>query len=307
MDNQEVLLDILYDIFDEERKHNEITKQISFDCPVCSYDIKGLDRGDGKGNLEVNYGKQVYKCWSCAETHGTHGHLGKLIDNFGTKEKKKLYNLIRGDDDYKENGKKNEIVRLPREYKNFDEVSDSFPEKKRALNYLKSRHIGEEIIKKHNIGFCFQGDYAGRIIVPSYDSDERLNYFVARSWNVKNKIKYKNPTYSKESLIFNESLIKWDEPIWIVEGVFDSFFVNNSIPLLGKFLNDNLFNSLYDRAKSDIIICLDSDAWDDALKLYHRLNGGKLYGRIKIIKLDDGLDIADLKGDIPFNKFVEIK
>ena len=91
MDNQEVLLDILYDIFDEEKKHNEITKQISFDCPVCYYDIKGLDRGDGKGNLEVNYGKQVYKCWSCAETHGTHGHLGKLIDNFGTKENKKLY------------------------------------------------------------------------------------------------------------------------------------------------------------------------------------------------------------------------
>lgn len=307
MENQEILLEILHDMFEDESKHNEITKQISFDCPVCSYDIKGLDRGDGKGNLEINYGKQVFKCWSCAETHGTHGHLGKLIDQFGTKENKKIYNLIRGDkDDYK-NNQTYKPLRLPKEYKKFNDVSDFFPEKKRALKYLYSRFITDDIINKFNIGFCYEGDYAGRIVVPSYDKDKNLTYFVARSWNPHTKVKYKNPVYPKDTLIFNECLIDWDKPVWLVEGVFDSFFIDNSIPLLGKFVNENLFDNLYNKSKKGIVVCLDSDAWDDALNIYHRLNGGKLYDKIKIVKLKDGYDVADLKGEISDEFFYNVR
>jgi hypothetical protein len=43
---------------------------------------------------------------------------------------------------------------------------------------------------------------------------------------------------------------------------------------------------------------LDADAWSNASKLYHELNGGSLYGRIKIIKLIDDKDVCDLKGQI---------
>lgn len=307
MGNQEILLEILYDIFEEESKHNEITHQISFDCPVCSYDIKGLDTGDGKGNLEINYGKHVYKCWSCAETHSTHGHLGKLIDQYGSKENKKIYNLIREDQtDYKDK-KEYKKLKLPKEFKRFDEVSDFFPEKKRALNYLSNRGINSNIINKFNIGFCHEGDYSGRIIVPSYDRENNLNYFVARSWNSKNRVKYKNPVYPKDKLIFNESLIDWKEDIWLVEGVFDSFFIENSIPLLGKYVNDNLFETLYDKCGKGVVVCLDSDAWDDATKIYHRLNGGRLYDKIKIVKLIEGYDVADLKGEIKDEYFFNIK
>ena len=306
MDNREILLEILHDIFEDESKHNEITNQISFDCPVCSYDIKGLERGDGKGNLEINYGKHVYKCWSCAETHATHGHLGKLIDQYGSKENKKVYNLIREDQsDYKEK-KEYKKLRLPKEFKKFDEVSDFFPEKKRAVNYLNQRNISSQIIQKFNIGFCYEGDYAGRILVPSYDCEKNLTYFVARSWNSNNRIKYKNPVYPKDKLIFNESHIQWDKEVWLVEGVFDSFFIENSIPLLGKFVNDNLFETLYDKCEKGVVVCLDSDAWDDALKIYHRLNGGKLYGKVKIVKLIEGYDVADLKGEIKNEYFIDI-
>jgi DNA-directed RNA polymerase subunit RPC12/RpoP len=90
MDNQDELLvvDLLVNIFGESHLHNEMRAQISFDCPVCSHDIKGSDKGDGKGNLEINYGQHVYKCWACSETHGTHGHLGRLIDKYGSKKDK---------------------------------------------------------------------------------------------------------------------------------------------------------------------------------------------------------------------------
>jgi hypothetical protein len=47
-----------------------------------------------------------------------------------------------------------------------------------------------------------------------------------------------------------------------------------------------------------VIICLDADAWNNAKKLYNTLNGGKLRGRIKILKLPNNSDIAELKGKI---------
>jgi hypothetical protein len=93
-DEIEVLVELLTDVLGRPKQHYESKGQISFDCPVCA-DEKGLDHGDGKGNLEINYGKHVYKCWSCGETLGTQGPLGKLFDKHGTKAQKKLYNLIK--------------------------------------------------------------------------------------------------------------------------------------------------------------------------------------------------------------------
>ena len=56
-----LIVDMLTSMFGDTHNHNEHRHQISFDCPVCSYDIKGLDKGDGKGNLEINYGDTQYE------------------------------------------------------------------------------------------------------------------------------------------------------------------------------------------------------------------------------------------------------
>ena len=91
------LITLLDGILGKHRKHNESSGQISYDCPVCSYEIKGLERGDRKGNLEVNYFRNVFHCWSCGETHDTHGHLEQLIKTYGSKEDVNTYNLLRND------------------------------------------------------------------------------------------------------------------------------------------------------------------------------------------------------------------
>ena len=213
--DESVVLDIVEGIFGEPRKHNEVSGQISFDCPVCSHDIKGMDHGDGKGNLEINYGQHVYKCWACAETHGTHGHLGRLIDQYGTKKDKEFYSLVRPDD-FEKKEKEYKKLRIPREYKKFSEVSAIYPPRAQAYNYLKRRGITDEMIERYDIGFALEGEYAGRIIVPSYDKNGELNYFVSRSWDKYSKFKYKNPVAPKELLIFNESRIDWDKDIYLV-------------------------------------------------------------------------------------------
>ena len=69
----EVLVELLREVLGHEKQHYDSKGQISFDCPVCASE-KGVE-GDGKGNLEINYFRGVYKCWACAETYGTQGVL----------------------------------------------------------------------------------------------------------------------------------------------------------------------------------------------------------------------------------------
>jgi hypothetical protein len=312
MSNQEVdytpVFEILEDIFGDYKNHNDYRCQVSFDCPVCSHEIKGLEHGDGKGNLEVNYKYNVYKCWVCAETYGTHGSIYKLIKKFGNKKHLKKYELLRPEQTEDGSNRVYKPVKLPEDFIPFKDASMGLkmtPYYKQAYNYINKRNITDLMLQIYNIGFCYKGIYENRIIIPSYDEDNRINYFIARSYSNNTRMKYKNPEAQKEIIIFNEKLINWDETIYIVEGAFDSIFIPNAIPMLGKFMSDHLFKKLYDNAKK-IVIVLDPDAWDDAERLYHRINCGKLMGKVWIVKLEGDKDIADLKGDLSEYKIKQI-
>ena len=294
MEDSPLLLELLQDVLGEINAHYPSKGQISFDCPVCSYDIKGLDDGDGKGNFEVNYYQGVYKCWACSETFNTHGSLNKLFLKWGNKRNKSTWELI-GGDFIKKSEKKYKDVKLPREYISFNKGNKLTIPYKEAYNYLRKRNITDKIINKYSIGYTTEGEYRGRIIVPSFDENEEINYFVSRSY-VNHKNKYKNPEAEKDKIIFNEHLIKWEEDVYLVEGVFDMFFLENSIPILGKSLSDKLWEKLYNNCKKNIIVCLDGDAWKDSEKLYRKLEGGKLTNRIRLIKLPKDKDVSDLGG-----------
>ncbi len=294
MEDPILLIELLNEVLGEENSHYPNKGQISFDCPVCSYDIKGLDHGDGKGNFEVNYYMGVYKCWSCSETMGTHGSINKLFNKWGNRRTRQTWQLI-GGDFIKKTERKYKKVTLPKEFTTFKEgIKLSIPYKE-AYNYLKKRGISDDIINKFNIGYVSEGKYSGRVIVPSYDDDNNLNYFVSRSY-VGHKNKYKNPEAEKDKIIFNEHLINWDEDVYLVEGVFDMFFINNSIPILGKSVSEKLWTMLYEKTNANIIICLDGDAWEDAKKLYRKLEGGRLTGKVKLIKLPKDKDVGELGG-----------
>jgi len=303
-DEVDVLIELLEDVLGDHKQHYASKGQISFDCPVCAME-KGLEEGDGKGNLEINYVRHVYKCWACSETNGTHGPLGKLFDKHGTKKQKKVYELIKPEELKKEEDVWKPKLRLPEGYMKFSDSNPIFIPHKEAYNYLTSRGITNEIIEKYNIGYTVKGDFAFRIIVPSYNSEGVLNYYVARSWTNK-RMKYKNPAVPKDEIIFNESLIDWEKDVYLVEGAFDSFFLDNSIPMLGKVISKLLFETIYNKAKGNVIVCTDGDAWENGLKVYHELNGGTLYGRVKIVKLPDDKDVCDLRGQID-EYYYEIK
>ena len=290
MDENEALVELLEDVLGDHGLHYPNRGQISFNCPVC-------DDGRNKHNLEVNYIDNVYKCWSCGDSENTHGALGKIFDKYGNKKQKKLYNVLKPETVIKRE-KKKKTLKLPEGFTLFKDSSSVYPVRRQALNYLKSRGITDEMIDKFGIGFCDKGDHAGRIVIPSYNINGELNYYIARSWNPMSRAKYKNPEAEKDKIIFWENLIDWNRDIYLVEGAFDGLFLDNPIPMLGKHMSELLFDTIYQKAKGNVIICLDGDAWTNAVKLYHELNGGDLYQKIKILKLPLDQDVCDLKGQI---------
>jgi DNA primase len=299
MDENEALVELLEDVLGDHGLHYPNRGQISFNCPVC-------DDGRNKHNLEVNYVNNVYKCWACGDYEGTHGSLGKIFDKYGNRKQKKLYQVLKPETVVKRE-KKKKALKLPDAFTLFKDASPVYPVRRQAINYLHNRGISDYMIEKYQIGFCDKGDHVGRIVVPSYDTKGELNYYIARSWNPMSRAKYRNPEVEKDKIIFWESLIDWNRDIILVEGAFDGLFLDNAIPMLGKHMSELLFETIYKKAKGNITICLDADAWQNSVKLYHELNGGDLWGKIKLVKLPDDKDIADLRGEIKDEYYYIIK
>lgn len=249
-----------------------------------------MPEGDGKGNLELNYYKDVFNCWVCKDTNDMHGSITKLIKRFGNNKILSNYRLLQPEKilEERDNFK---ILALPDGFKLLKDCNSRDFKYNRAMYYLTQRGINSRIISQFDIGYTTVGRYHNRIIIPSYNEEGFLNYFIARWFDKQfTKLKYLNPDASKQDIIFNEYKINWDATIYLVEGVFDHIVVPNSIPLLGKNIPDILLYKLYENAKSNIVILLDNDAYEDAKKLYFKLDFGDLSGRIRICKLPDGYD-----------------
>lgn len=277
-----LLVTILEGIFGDIRKHNEDKGQISFDCPACAID-KNKPNGDGSGNLEINYEKGVFKCWVCKDTNEMQGHVFKLLRLYGSAKDIREYKLLCPREYKNEIIKERTLVELPEEYISFNKNNKNFFKYDEALNYLKNRGITYEQISYYNLGYCASGRFFNRIIFPSYDADGILNYFTGRWFSREyTKAKYLNVEADKDLIIFNEDKIRWDSTIYLVEGPADHVVTPNSIPLLGKYLSDILFEKLMDKAQAYIVMLLDGDAMKDILLLYKKLNVGKLRGRIMI-------------------------
>jgi hypothetical protein len=129
-----------------------------------------------------------------------------------------------------------------------------------ALNYLKRRDILNKDILYWKMGYCMDGRYAKRIVIPSFNDSGDLNYFVARSFS-SNNLKYLNPPCSKD-VIFNELYLEWDTDLVITEGVFDAVVAGpNAVPLLGSTLrpNSKLFMKIVQN-DTPVFLALDPDA-----------------------------------------------
>ncbi len=248
-----------------------------FLCPKC---------GHHKRKLSVNIEKDVFKCWVC-DYHGI--SLRKLIRKYGTfkelSEWSELTNEINLDsfseDLFAEEEEREQVLDLPKEFVSL--TNKNLPITcLRAKNYLLNRGITKEDIIRWKIGFCLEGEYANRVVIPSFGITGRPNYFIARTYADDWK-KYKNPPVGR-NIIFNHLYLDFDEDLNIVEGVFDAIKAGpNSVPILGSTLRERskLFQEI---VKNDTVVyvALDPDAEKKSMHLIKKLLN---YG-IEVYKVD---------------------
>ena len=222
-----------------------------FYCPKCKHH---------KPKLSLNFDKNVFKCWVCDYLGKD---IGKLVYFYGNSENKSQWKSLMGIVDFSELDPKEEetqeLITLPEEFITLTAPNVN-PLSIPARQYLKARGLTRDDIVWWKMGYCPDGEYKQRIIIPSFDMKGSLNYFIARSYTLGEWQKYKNPPIKKD-FIFNELYLDWDKDITIVEGVFDAIVARNAIPLLGSTLRENsyIFQTIANKCKR-IYIALDSDA-----------------------------------------------
>ena len=251
-----------------------------------------------KPKLQVNIKNGKWHCW----VSGQGGHnLFQLFKK--VKATKKQYQELNELSDnfsfeYVPTKQENKEVKLPDEYKPMWTKSNS-PTYKHALKYLQSRSVSQDDMIKYSIGYCEDGLYSNRIIIPSYDNEGKLNFFIGRDI-FDSKLKYRNSPTPKDIIGF-ELFVNWEEPILLVEGALDAITSKvNSIPLFGKTIMNNLKRKILEKKVKTLYVALDNDAVKDSMKIVEELmNEGIKVHMIKLTEKDPN--------DIGYEKFTDIK
>jgi len=252
-----------------------------------------------KPKLQVNIKSGKWHCWVSGE--GGH-NLFQLFKKL--KVTKKHYDELKELSDdfvsykYIPKTESNKEVKLPDDYKPMW-IQSKAPIYKHALKYLKSRGISEDDMIKYSIGYCEDGLYSNRIIIPSYDNEGKLNFFVGRDV-FDSKLKYRNSPTPKDIVGF-ELFVNWEEPILLVEGALDAITAKvNSIPLFGKTIMNNLKRRILEKKVKTLYVALDNDALKDSMRIVEELmNEGIKVHMIKLTEKDPN--------DIGYEKFTDIK
>lgn len=235
---------------------------INFDvrCPICS------PTDPTKKKLSIRTDTSANHCWVCGwksrtiipliRKYGSEHHLAAFKELFG----------ISGLDSQLITGEKEEKqkVELPKDFKLLTLANESDPDVKAVWRYVYSRGLSDRDAWYFKLGVSDEPRWKRRVIMPSFDKNGVLNYFVARAIDKDKKPKYDNPDVDKNPIIFNEINLDWSTRLVLVEGAFDLVkCVENSTAILGSDLDERheIFNRIL-LHNTPVALSLDGDMWD---------------------------------------------
>lgn len=253
------------------------------DCPYC-----------GEHKFGVNIGQNRSNCFKC-------GHNPTPISLVFDKEKittyVELYRILdnlEGITFYEEAVEVFEIKRdnvLPDGYRNIRSGESILA--KAARKYLEKRGFNLKELSRAGFGYCTKGKYMGYIIMPFYYNN-LLVYFNARLY-MGNGPKFNNPDIEdfgigKSFIIYNRDALYIYNRIFIVESVTNARTIgDNAIGMGGKALSSQQINDIIKSPCEKVIIGLDRDAIDYAIKLAFELIDYKKV-KIMIMPTDDDIN-----------------
>lgn len=254
--------------------------RIRANCPLCPM-VAG--KADRKQCMELNTNGGWWKCYRC----GSEGRVSSMPFDLSTVKSdpsvvvpKAPVNLPEGFVPLWKAEGKAAITTQP------------------ALRYLTARGITPTMIEAARVGACVRGFFAGRVVVPIYKAGKLVGY-VGRLWRKKcskddRKYMY-NAGFERATTVYNEEAlyVTTEEPVLVVEGVFDTFpfwrdgqLLSDAVAVLGKQSEDQV--SMMLNARRPIAIVYDGDAHREGteLAMFLRMNGKRAIS----IRLAPGVD-----------------
>lgn len=281
-------------------------KNIDVRCPICaSKDVL-------KRKLAIRVDDDRNHCWACGWRAHTlaplikkyYGHekLSEYVKNFMSATEKQKKQLIDSSEEEPRD------LKLPVDFKLLVLASDFDPDTRAVKKYLALRGLSERDLWYFKLGISNEYRWRRRVIVPSFDSSGKLNYFVGRTIDDRVRPKYDNPDIDKLPIIFNELNIDWTKELVLCEGTFDMFKCgDNVVPLLGSDLNEcsALFNTIVANS-TPVILALDGDMWDTKTpKLFRKLREYDV--NVKVADIRPYGDPGNASSDQLQQAFVEAK
>ena len=211
----------------------------NFRCPICGDSTRNKNKA--RGYIYAVKNNTNFKCHNCGASLSFNNFLKEMDPTLH-----KQYTLEKFKEGHTGRGF---VVEAPKlEFKK--------PVFKKSLNLPKasSNPVAKEYLEKRKLNpekFYFADKFKEwtntqkvtfdtigrdecRIIIPMYDRDNNLIGFQGRSL-VPNSVKYITVMLDEEApKIYGLNTIDQNLPVYVVEGPFDSTFVNNSVALCGS-------------------------------------------------------------------------
>ena len=244
------------------------SRNVDVRCPICN----STDKTKLKLSIltdDVNAaGEPVClgaHCWTCG--YRSRSLFGLLIKH-GNRELLREYEdrflpeaMRHRSYDLDDAPMKEQKLELPNDFKLLATSSSHDPDVQAMRKYLIERHVSERDLWYYKLGYSNEAKWRRRIIMPSFNADGELNFFVGRTIDKRCWLRYDNPDVPRGSIIFNELNVDWKQRLVLCEGPFDLMKCgDNAVPLLGSDLNERsaLFSRIIEN-RTPIALALDSD------------------------------------------------
>lgn len=276
--------------------HTSKGTQISYNCVFC---------GDTRERLFINVDRQVCYCHNCQYAQSLVTFLSDY-SHISWKDALKIYRDYEGYERPLTEDLEAEVYSklfkteieiekyvypLPEEYIPIDQARGKAGQK--AVDYIRNRGISISTAIEQNLGYCAEGKYANRIILPDYEDGE-LVYWQSRTWlpTPKDPIKKKmfrkvlNPSLTKEQVEDGVVAVDKSEVISnidgarklgmavVTEGRFDALTIPGiGVCTHGKCMSDEQFMKLVTNKDTINIVAVmyDGDAFKHTLNTAKRL------------------------------------
>lgn len=259
-------------------------------CPACA------DSNSSKKKLFIHVETGMYHCWVCGIKGQKINSLYRRYFPSHTDRCDEVYGkTIFKYDDNEEDKDLEEVVNIPKGFILLAQNNNKGdPDVVAATNYCLNRGLSVRDMWYFKIGTCTTGRFRRRIIIPSFNAEGILNYYVGRSIDGGNKIKYLNAKVAKRNIIFNEINLDWKSELTIVEGPMDLMKCNeNATCLLGSSMpEDSLLFSKIISNRTPVLLALDSDMQDKAHQYAENLSSYDV--QVRMLNLGEYSDVGEM-------------